>query len=81
MRSSSSNVCLLGAASGVFDLSIRTSMWDSPDHTQREKRLLLKEFVAAKMRIMITNIFFLGSWFRVSWIMGFIVQLDNTYWF
>jgi hypothetical protein len=23
----------------------------------------------------------LGSWFRVSWIMGFIVQLDKTYWF
>jgi hypothetical protein len=22
-----------------------------------------------------------GSWFHVSWIMGFIVQLDNTYWF
>jgi hypothetical protein len=26
-------------------------------------------------------LFFLGSWFRVSWIMGFIVQLDSTYWF
>jgi hypothetical protein len=24
---------------------------------------------------------FLGSWFRVSWIMGFIVQPVNTYWF
>jgi hypothetical protein len=24
---------------------------------------------------------FLGSWFRVSWIIGFIVQPDNTYWF
>jgi hypothetical protein len=27
------------------------------------------------------SFFFLGSWFRVCWIMGFTVQLDNTYWF
>jgi hypothetical protein len=49
--------CLLGTAYGVFDLFIRTSIWDSPDHTQREERLLSKGFVAGKLRIMIINKF------------------------
>ena len=49
--------CLLGAASGVFDLFIRASIWDSADHTQREERLLPKGSVAGKLRIIITNKF------------------------
>jgi hypothetical protein len=31
--------------------------------------------------LMYNKPWFLGSWFRVSWIMGFIVQLDITYLF
>jgi hypothetical protein len=31
--------------------------------------------------IWLINLWVLDSWFRVSWIMGFIFKLDNTYWF